>query len=67
MRDEPPFLLYVPDGAAKLHRVQCVDVPAADAHLPFVGRHHPVEQAEQGGFAGPAFTDERDDFTPLEG
>ena len=63
----PPPLLHVPDGAAQLHRVHCADVPPPDAYLPGVGRDHPVEQAEQCGFSGAAFTDECDDIPSFEG
>jgi hypothetical protein len=67
MRDESPFLLYVSDGAAKLHRVQRVDVAPTHTYLAFVGRDHPIEQAEQSRLSGAAFTDECDDITSFEG
>ena len=67
MRDESPLLLYVPDRAAQLHRVQGVDVLSPDTNLAFVGGDHPVEQAQQRGLSRATFTHERDDFTPFDG
>ena len=67
MRDEPPFLLYVADGAAQLYRVQRMDVIPSHAHFAAIGGDHSVEQAQQRGFPCAALTDKGDDLSSFDG
>ena len=67
MRKQADLLNHVADRSPQANRIPLARVPALHAHVAGVGQQQSIDELEDGGLAGAARADERDDFAGADG